>query len=1041
MQRIFFFHVIVLTLFIAPHAVAQGVTTAAFHGQVFDTDREPLPGAHVVAVHQPTGTQYGTATRADGRYNLPQVQVGGPYTVTVSFIGFHTAEETSITLALGDNRTVNFVLTEDVAQLGDIVVTATSDSIFDSSRSGASTNVSTEQIEGMPTISRSIQDFTRLSPQVAGYNIGGRNNRLNNIQLDGAIMKDAFGLPDSGTPGGQINAEPISLDAVAEFQVQAAPYDVRQSGFTGGLVNAVTRQGTNTYEGSAYFYGRNQSFVGLSPDDNRLSLDEFGEFQTGFRVGGPILRNEVFFFLSGEIRQLDQPLGGGLLGSGAANEFVGDEQTLQQIINIAEAYGLNPGGYDSFTNNTSDTKLFGRIDWNISPQHRLTLRHNFVDGGADRGMLRGRNVWSFADHNYIFRSVQNSTVLQLNSTLSPSLFTEARIGYTRVRDKRDYGNAPAAPSILVRIPNGGSVSFGQERSSQQNQLDQDIFEVTASGTYYTGDLIFTFGTDNQYSSFMNLFLQDYFGHYEFDSVEDFEAGAPARYRHTYANPDMSGLPDAPVAEWSYLRAGLFGQAEWRAMSNLNVTAGVRLDVPFFLTDPLYNEAFEQAFGLRTDETPSGKLQFSPRLAFNWDVNSDRSTQLRGGIGLFSGPPLGVWMSNQYGNTGVDLVRLDARNLPAGFFSPDPHNQPLPNPNDPDNPLAPEATTGIALTDPDFKFPQVLRMSLGVDQRLPVWGLVASAEAQYSPAINDVFFENINLGDQVGSNAVDGRPVFTPRREAAFTNAILMRNTNKGYTTNLSLQLELPQQDGFFGRIAYNFQQSRDMNSGGSSVAQSNWNGNATAGNPNAEVLASSLWEVPHRALLAVSYRGDLLGGVVGVPGFNTTFSLIYEGMSGRPFSYVFNRDVNGDGEAFNDLMYVPESRAELVISDEDWAVLNAFIEGDSYLSSRRGQIAERNGARAPWNNRIDLRIAQEIPTFRSQRVELTMDILNVLNLFNGDWGHYRVMPRTFSPIQLAAAPIDDGRYVVSSVNIPDEIGNPDNLLSRWQMQLGIRYTF
>lgn len=1021
----------------APAVLAQGVTTAAFNGRVLDTTGEPLPGANIIAVHQPTGTEYGTTTRGDGRYNLPAVQVGGPYTVTVSFVGFQSQQETGITLALGDNRTVNFTLAEDTAELGEIVVTGTGDGIFDAARTGASTNVSTEQIEALPSISRSIQDFTRLSPQVAGNSVGGRNNRYNNIQLDGAILNDAFGLPDSGTPGGQVGAQPVSLDAVAEFQVEAAPYDVRRSGFTGGLINAVTRRGTNNFEGSAYFFGRNQSFVGLSPDDNRESLDEFGEFQTGFRLGGPILENRLFFFVNGEVSQRDEPLGGGLAGSGSGNEFVLGAQELQRVQDIANAYGLNPGGFGNFTNGTGDTKLFGRLDWTINNQHRLTLRHNFVDAGSDRGLFRSATSWSFDDLNYVFRSRQNSTVAQLNSTLSSTLFTEARIGYTSVRDQRDYGDRAPSPNITIFVP-GGRVDLGQERSSQQNALDQDILELTANATLFSGDFTFVFGTDNQLSRFSNLFLQDFFGTYEFQSIDDFEAGQPSRYRYSYANEQFFDRSAAPRAEWGYFRAGLFGQAEYRVLPNLNLTGGLRVDVPFFLDEPLRNEAFEASFGLRTDQVPSGNLQFSPRFAFNYDVFEDQSTQLRGGVGIFSGPPLGVWLSNQYSNTGVDIFRVDARNLGEGFFQADPTNQPRPGEVDG---LAAINTSAIALTSDDFTFPQVLRMSLGVDQRIPFYGLVATAEIQYSPVVNDVHFQNINLGEQVGTNAVDGRPVFTARQDPQFTSAILMSNTSQGHTTNLTLQLDRPAQRGLFGTLAYNFQQSRAVNSGGSSVALSNWNGNLTSGDPNAEEVTRTFFEVPHRVLAVGSYRGDFLSNLVGRTGFSTTVSLIYEGNSGTPYSFIFDRDVNGDGERFNDLVYIPASRDELVISDDNWDALNSFISNDPYLSSRRGQIAERNGATAPWRNRVDLRLAQQVPTIAGQRAELTLDVLNVGNLLNNEWGRVRTTGRSHTLIELASNPInEEGQYVVTGVNTRT-VSTPNNILSRWQMQLGFRYTF
>jgi hypothetical protein len=1037
MRRILPAHLaLALLVFALPmlNASAQGVTTAQISGIVVESDGTPMPGANVVAVHEPTGTRYGVTTRSDGRFNLTGLQVGGPYAVTASFIGYIEAVERGFNLALGENRAINFRLDEAEFELGEIQVLGVASATFSAARTGSSTNVSTEQIEALPTISRSIQDFTRLSPQVAGNNVGGRNNRYNNIQLDGAILNDAFGLPASGTPGGQVNAQPISLDAIAEFQVEIAPYDVRRSGFTGGLINAVTRRGTNTFDGSAYFFGRNQGFVGQNLAGVDQPIDEFGEFQTGFRLGGPIIRDRAFFFLSGELVRRNDPLEVGLQGSGLPTEFGATQAEIQRIVNIAQAYGVDAGSAATFDRSTQDNKIFGRLDVNLAQNHRLTLRHNYVDAFADRGITRGRTAYSLSTEGYEFRSVQNSTVAQLNSTFGNDFASEARLVYTRVRDQRDYGSMAQTPSINVQIDRAANrtaeVRFGMERSSQANALDQDIFEFALNGTYFAGNHTFTFGTDNELSHFSNLFIQDVYGTYNFNSIEDFEAGRPSRYRFSYANPNTPGLDPMPRADWSMFRAGAFVQDQWRAHPRLNLTIGLRVDVPFFLDDPLYNPAVEERFGLRTDAVPSGNLQFSPRFGFNFDVFGDRSTQFRGGVGVFSGTTPAVWLSNQYSNTGVDLLRVDASNLPAGFFSPNPNAQPRPGEVDG---LTPQERTSIALTSEDFVLPQVIRGSFGIDQDLGA-GFALTFEGTYSEIMNDVFFENINLGPQTATNATDGRPVFSPRLDSRFNNVILMSNASRGYTFNYTVQLQREARQGFFGNLAYTFQQAKDVNSGTSSVALSNWINNYNQGNPNAVLLRNALHERPNRVLAVASYRAPIINSR-----WASTFSVIYEGISGAPYSYVYDGDINNDGQRFNDLVYVPRFQSEQVISDEDWAALNSFIENDKYLSRYRGDIFPRNAARAPWHNQVDFRFAQEVPTLAGQRLELTLDILNLGNLINSDWG---VLRTTFWDERIITyeGRAEDGRSIIRFSD-PGDVATPSNLASRWQMQLGVRYSF
>ena len=1037
---------ILLFMLVVPAAMfAQGVTTAAFNGVVTDQKGNPLVGANVVAVHEPSGTRYGATTREDGWYNIPNVRVGGPYTITVSYLGYKEEKVSGIYLKLGEDRRVNFRLVETALPGEEVTVVAEENPIMSAARTGALTLVSEERIESLPTIQRSIQDFARLSPLIVGTNIGssdniggvnvaGKSNRYNNIQVDGAILNDVFGLPASGTPGGQANAQPISLDAVQEFQVSVAPFDVRQSGFAGGLINIITRSGTNRFEGSAYYFGRNEDFVS-DADTLGGKLSTFDEFQTGFRLGGPIVKNKAFFFVSGELKRRDDPLEVKFRGETGAVVFDLPTDSLQRIIDIVRnKFGYDPGGFNPFTRSTDDNKIFARLDINLSDHHRLTLRHNFVDANLDRGLTRSSSTFSLESQLYEFLSTTNSTVAELTSTLGDNLANEARLSATFVRDKRDP-KAQAFPQVEVFVDNK-TVRFGVERFSQANKLDQDIIEFTDNLSYYRGNHVFTFGTHNEFYSFTNLFIQDFYGRYRFNSIADLENDRPSRFTYSYS---LTGNP-RQTANWDAYLLGFYAQDNWKVTNRLNVTYGLRLDVPIFPDDPFENPNFAAQFpGRSTSKVPSGNLMWAPRLGFNYAVDEARKTQIRGGIGVFNGRNPFVWLSNQYSNTGMDFARLDLRdpNLIPGLAN-------RPTPGSPISGANPIQTTEINITDPDFKFPQALRTDIAVDHEL-IPGYIGTVEFLYTKNINDIDYVDLNLGQPIG-RAFDGRPLYRFQNESSdFTRVLLLKNTSEGYQWDFTVQLEkLPGQGlipGLTASLAYTLGEAKDVNSGRSSRAISNWQFNETV-DPNNAQLARSDFEIRHRILATASYRFKYGNG------FGTTVTLFYEGRSGRPFNYIYNGDANGDGARFNDLAYIPASPDEIILQDGTWDELNAFIESREALRNARGHIIGRNADREPWVNQLDFRLLQDIPTVRGQKIQLSLDILNVLNLLSPNkWGFQKFMRfQSYSLFRFRGYDEDTGKPILSFFAPKKKDGeyqifDTDNLLSRWQIQLGIRYTF
>ena len=1040
---------------------AQGITTAALNGTVKTQSGDALVGANVVVVHEPSGTTFGAATRNDGRFNVPGLRIGGPYTVTVSYIGYKTVKQEDVHLAIAQDLRIVFTLSEEAVELAEIVTVAERDAVLTASNTGTIINVTTAQIERLPTITRSISEFTRLTPMssgaAGGTSIAGKNNRMNNFQVDGAVMNDAFGLNADGLPTGSAQAQPISLDAIQEFQVQIAPFDVRSGSFAGGLINAVTRSGTNQFTGSAYYFGKNESFVG---DFEGNEFGEFKDFQGGFRFGGPLVQDKVFFFINGEIRRRDFPDTAGLLGDGGSNEFPITAADMQTIVDIANnVYGYNPGGFAAFTNETNDQKIFARLDINLSPQHRLTVRHSYVDADRDDGIDRDNNEYTLESNQFTRDNQTNSTVLQLNSTFGNNMANELRIGYTTIRDKRTPLFAPA-PEIQINIEDAGGsdigeVRLGVERFSQQNALEQNTFEFTNNLLYFTGDHTLTFGTHNEFISFDNLFIQDAFGAYEFDitlenlrnGTDIFTRNEPTRFLLT-----QSLVPgeDRPRAKWDYIQLGFYVQDEWKPNPKLNLTFGLRADIPLMPDEPLPNPLVETTFGLSTTDVPNGNILWSPRFGFNYDLSEDRTTQIRGGGGLFAGLPPAVWLSNAYSNTGVDFSRVDVATFRGQVVPPastDPDNQPnLPG-------VAP--TSDIVLLDKDFKMPQVFRTNLAIDRQLPQ-GLIGTLEVLYSKNVSEVFFRNLNQGDPnnpgepVGTTP-DGRPDYGGSRvSTAFNSVILLDNTSEGHqffvTARLQKQLNRGPLPGLFGSLAYTFGQSEDINSGRSSRAISNWQFNET-NDPNGEKASISDFEVKHRIIGDLSYNFNYGRGL------GTTISMFYEGRSGNGFSYMYDNNVNGD-QSFgdNDLVFVPASRSDVSdqVSDEEWAKIETFINSSDALQDARGGIFPRNSAREPWQNRLDLRIAQKIPSLRGQNFELTLDVRNFLNFLNNDWGKvqfvnfnadnfldFRGYDAQGKPIVTLDPRDSNGDGVITQ----EDSYSTATFSSRWQMQFGIRYSF
>lgn len=1069
--------------------LAQGVTTGSLSGIISSrtgTVRSNLVGATVRATHDATGAVYGAIVRTNGRYTIRGMR-GGIYTVTVSFVGYATATRANIAIALGETTNLDVDLDPVTNTTKEVVVTAAIDETFDKAKMGSGSVINAQTIQAAPTINRSISDLARINPytnqvqsagsdQLAAISVAGVNSRFNNIQIDGAVANDMFALSNSGTSGGQANANFVSLDAIEELRVNVSPYDVRQSGFTGGLVNAITKGGTNEFKGSVFVFGRNEDLVGLSPDANRTKYDQFKDFHLGGRIGGPIIKNTLLFHVTAEAALRTDPVQVGLNDPGALNNFPVSTQTLDEIIRISkQQYGYDPGTYSTFMKRTNSINVIGRLDWNIDESNKLQLRHNFTNGIQDRNVLRTNTTYSLSSQANVFQSVNNQTVLQWNSMFNGNMSNEMRLSYTSTSDERLLDPTPF-PQVSITVGSNLNVVLGPERNSQANALDQKQVAFTNDFTVFLDDHTLTVGTHNELSFFNNLFMADYYGSYQYPSVSSFADSTANQYRVSWANAAVVGSIEQPRAKWSMLQAGLYAMDEWQASPTLRFNGGLRIDVPVLLTTPYENPVFAQKFpGMNTSTVPAPQILFSPRLGFNWDISGDRTFQVRGGSGVFTGRVAAVWLANQYSNTGMDVYRgsLGSANSPNVITDPvtglpikwdvDPLNPP--KAGDPGYPGT-ISTAAINITDPSFRMPQVWRSTLAFDTRLAK-GVTLTVEGMYGKFFNQVDFQNINLRRSgMGISPLDGRPMYAGATADSlvareFTDVIVMRTRSEGYQYTAMAQVAMQENNeilpGITSMLAYTFGHTYDLNSGQSSTATSQW-ANTDVVDPNNATLGRSNFDVPHRVVFNASYRFKWSETV------STTFGVFYAGQSGRPYSMSYIQDYNGDNASGgNDLIYVPRDEdfnTKIVVAptsstdfrtpEQIWAQIMNLVNSNPVLKEYQGQILPRNAVREPWINQLDVRIGQRVPVAEKQNLEFTLDIQNVLNLLNSDWGLQRYVnfqsANIFGLNTNGGKPFDAQGRLRMTYNEPVTNGKAgiyttDNFYSRWRMQLGVRFNF
>lgn len=1035
-----FLLVLIATLVMSPVAFGQA-TTGALAGAVTSADDGAfLPGVTIEALHVPTGTRYSSVTGENGRFMIPNVKVGGPYKVTATLEGFQPAETGGVDVRLGATSEVPTFKIKMGAFEESIVVTAEADPIINPNRSGSTSAVGTEQIESLPTVNRSIQDFARTNPYFVvdaqdfsstRLSVAGRNNRYNTIQIDGAVNNDLFGLSDTGTPGGQTDAQPISLDALAQIQLVVSPYDVRQGGFTGGGVNVVTRSGTNDLEGSIFYSERNESLVGDGPFDRPIA--NFEQTLYGGRLGGRIIKDKLFFFVSGEVNEREAPTGVSADGStGTVYNGTGTGTTPSASLFrdfLIDEYGYDPGSLGDFGAVTDSDLALIKFDWTINSSNTATFRHNYIDAGRDVVADRSTSRYRFESAIYNQADETNSTVIQVNSVFSANAFNEARVGLQTIRDQR------SVPVIFPTVEVGGTgarsgaLHAGTERFSGANSLDQDILEITDDFTLLAGNHTITIGTHNEIFEFKNLFLSEFYGYWYFPTLDAFYAGKPTEYRISYAN----GADPRRPTQFEVRQYGVYASDQWRVNNNFTLTYGLRFDMPSYVDSPSYNPVVETSLGYDTSRTASEDIIVSPRVGFNWDPTGDAKQQIRGGVGLFAGRTPYVWLSNTYGNTGVESTALSCTGSCASglTFNPDPLNQPKAG--------AAGSTISVDLVDPEFEMPQILRATLGYDRELP-WDIRGTVELLWSQTQKDVYYVNANR-EQVGTSPLDGRPTYR-RRAGNIADAVLMTNTSEGEELAASLVLSKRFGQNFNASLTYAYQDAQSAFDGTSSRAISNWQFHHTKGDIFNEELSRSAFEIENRFNVALTY--DLRTGPL-----THSFGLFYNAQSGRPYSLMIGGDPNTDGYTTNDLLFVPaggvilENPSGTRYADDSRFV--AFLQAAG-IDPSAGRILDRYELTEPWTRQFDFSYQLGLPEFVGVGTQLTFDILNVGNMIDKEYGVVEyVANQNYTPVNYRGIDSATGKPIYREAGNgrlnPDAQYSTADQRSRWQARMGIRLTF
>lgn len=1071
------------------------VTTSSITGFVKGDNNEPLVGATVTLTHVPTGTIYNTQTRAGGKYDLNNLNPGGPYSIVVSYVNFQAFRRNDLFLTLGESSKEDVTLTNRPTELSTVVVSASRGA---ATRGGVETNIGRDRVANLPTVGRNITDLLRTVPQAkldrrneGAIAIAGQNNRYNAFYIDGALNNDVFGLAASGTNGGQANIPPISLDAIDQIQVSISPYDASLSGFTGGGINAITRSGTNTVTGSAYFLYRNQELAGKTPTGDKSAatkLPTFSDRTFGFRVGGPIIKNKLFYFLNGEVVRFQRPQ---VFDTARYSGNTRGANLVALRDYLKTTYGYDAGGYIDNPETVEANRILGKIDWNLNASNKLSLTYRYNDGQRFNTSSSSSSTINFFNNGYVFPTSSNTFTGELRSNLKNGSSNRLLVTFADVKDDRSpIGN----PFPRVTINDGpGRIIFGPDNSSTINLLTQKNFNFLDIYRFTKGKHSFSVGTDNELNSVYNAFIQNTFGNYTYANIDSFyQNRRPSQYQVGYSLIDnKTDETTAAAAKFKTLRLAFFINDEFRPSENLTLNFAIRADKFSFVTTPLTDTftnnvalpKFAQYYdleGARSGQKPNIPVSISPRFGLTYKVPAERIT-IRFGAGLFTGRIPLVWPGGIYNNNGINqgsFTASSSQNASAlGIirFRPDPTAQYR------------ASDVGISLSkgplnliSKEFRLPKIFRTSLGFDKQVGA-GWTVSGDAIFTKNINEIYYTNINILPPIGTSVAPGSRNVYPATNVIpinangsnpYDNAILLSNSKqpKGFSYNFTATVDKRFQNGFSFNANYSYGESVVLHEQTSSVNFSQWQFIETVNGRNYITRSTSDFSPGHRIIVYTAKRLSYLNNKLA-----TTLSLVYTGESGAPISYVYSnntpvRDV-ANATTTNDLIYVPtagELQASTFLSNtvgsgasaitytpqQQKDALELYIRNNQYLNSRRGQFAERNGDRLSFTHIIDFRLAQDFNLrFGGKNVQfqLTYDVFNLTNLINRNWGRTYFLSNdqlglvSFAGYASATNLTPQYRFTPTIAQPQAEANistsTAPSFAPRWTSQLGLRVNF
>lgn len=1023
-------------------------TTGSIQGIILDDDSNPVAFATVALIDTETNFSYGVLTQEDGFFRFNNIPPGSTYKVNVSYIGYQPVMEMNVPINLGSTTTKNFVLKQTDTALEEIVVIAESIP----KKNGNETLIKESTIRATPTINRSIQDLTKNLPENNLNSFGGASNRFNNLSIDGVANNDIIGFQEpqsgaagaaaNGTPGGLSRSQPIGLGAVKQVSVKLSPFDVSVGNFNGASINLVTKNGTNTTQGEIYAYGNNQNLIGRFADGQEQGVGSFHDVQFGAGIGGAIKKNKLFYYINAEQALSDTPLLNAP-GSGTSNIALEDVTAIRD--KLLTDYDYDPGEFQNASVETASSKLFARLDYNLSKIHKLTLRNNYVNSFADN-LEWNSTIFNFGNQGYRHNSIANSLALEVKSNFENGSTNKLSIGYNTVQEDRDF-EGRVFPHIQIATSSADRVFAGTYREASVYNTDFSTLQLSDNYTFNIGNHHFTSGVFGQLHDVDYGFLSAWNGRWEYSSLDNFLNDRPSRVRGVYNNNnnDFDFVNSEPSGEVGIFEGAVFLQDNFRPLERLEVTAGVRIDGQYLTQAiPISEQIQNTAEFSRFDNTISTAPQFNPRVGFNYAFDENEDFSVRGGTGLFSGRIPYLWFAYADYISGTDYFNIDLR----------PNGELQLTENLDDLTSVQPGLAEINLLDPDFSLPRDWKTNLAFKAHLPNrWTI--DVEATYTEVVNGIFFQSINRRDELSNfSGADNRPFFVETGDEikindTFTNVFLLTNTEEGYRYNLTFGLS-KQAGNYSGYLGYTNGKSRDISSTvrSSPAANFEWNQAVFGNDPD---LSFSNHDLRHKFVSSQSYNFDIS------PKSNAYVSFLYNGRAGSPFSYVYQGDLNRDGSSRNDVIFVPNDASEINLVDitdssgrvsvsaaEQWEQLNRFIENDPYLSERRGQVAERNGARTPWNQELDMKLEYTLDLGKGKNIALSFDMLNVSNFINNEWGRLVFVPNvvnsSFSLLNFRGIEDNEPQF---QFNIPEGTDPyvTDLLNSRWRGQMGVKFGF